>query len=172
MAGNKFKIDFSEVTQFLDKMKQAASGDFKRELSLLLEDIGLNLLSIIENEIVRHKSVDTRKLLDSFKKGGDGNVWEMTDGGLTLEVGTNVKYARLVNDGHFANPPGVEMRFIPGSWVGDRFVYQPGAKTGMVLKQQWVEGKHYLESAVNILEKMMPGTLDEMIQQWLDQYFM
>jgi len=172
MAGVKINFDFSEVAQFLDKMKQAANGDFKRELTLLLEDVGLNLLSTIENEIIRHKSIDTRKLLESFKKGGNENVWEMSDDGLTLEVGTNVEYAKYVNDGHWMNSPGVAMRFVPGIWVGDSFVYTPGAKTGMMLKQQWIEGKRYIENAVKILEKMMPETLEDIIQKWLNQYFL
>ena len=115
--------------------------------------------------------MDTRLLLISFNKGGDGNLWEMSEGGLTLEIGTNVKYAAYVNDGHWTNPQGVETRFVPGVWQGDRFIYQPGAKTGMVLRQRWVEGKHYWESAVRIFEKMFPNVIEVKIQQWLDKYF-
>jgi hypothetical protein len=115
--------------------------------------------------------MDTRLLLASFHEGADGNVWEISDAGLTLEVGTNVSYAAYVNDGHWTNPKGVETRFVPGRWEGDRFIYQPGAKSGMVLKQHWVEGKHYWESAVRIFERMFPNLLDAKLQNWLDKYF-
>ena len=104
-------------------------------------------------------------------KRGDGNVWEVSDGGLSLEVGTNVEYAAYVNDGHWTNPKGVDRRFAPGTWEGDRFVYDPGAKTGMVLKQKWVEGAHYFDSAVRIFEKMFPDILEAKLQEWIDSYF-
>ena len=168
---SKIEIDFSEVKAFLEKTTKAASGDFKREAAAIVEEIGNNLLSTIESEIIKHKSVNTRKLLGSFKKGGSENVWEISDDGLTLEVGTNVEYAKFVNDGHWMNSPGVEMRFVPGMWSGGKFTYSPGAKTGMMLRQQWVEGKHFMESAVRIVEKMIPDLLESRIQQWLDNYF-
>ncbi len=109
--------------------------------------------------------MDTRQLLSSFQKGGDGNVWNL--GGLTLEVGTSVSYAGYVNDGH-SQQPG---RYIPGYWSGHRFIYDPSAKTGMVLKKNWVEGKHYWESALRILDKLCPEFLDKKLQEWLDRYF-
>ena len=171
MAGTAVEFDFSDFTQFFTKMRQAAAGDLKQEVALIIEDIGHDLLDVIGDEIIRRKVVDTQKLLGSFRKGGDGNVWEVTDDGLTLEIGTNVEHARHVNDGHWANPGGVASRFVPGVWAGDRFIYQPGAKTGMVLKQQWVDGKKYWEASLRIIEKMIPGLLEERIQQWLDNYF-
>ena len=117
-------------------------------------------------------SGDTRQLLASFEKGEQGNVWELSDGDLTLEVGTNVDYASYVNDGHWTNPKGVQYRFVPGYWLDDgRFIYDPSAEGGMVLKQHWVEGKHYWESALRILDKMMPDLLDAKLQTWLDEYF-
>ena len=93
------------------------------------------------------------------------------DGGLTLTVGSTVDYAAWVNDGHWANPSGVNVRFVPGTWSGDRFIYQPGAKGGMVLRQQWVEGYHFWESGLRIIEKMMPKLLEVKLQEWLDKYF-
>ena len=170
MAG-KVEFDFSEIKEFAAQLKQAASGDFKKELAVFIEGLGYELLRIVQDEIIRRKVMDTRLLLASFQKGGDDNVWEAADEGLTLEIGTNVTYAAYVNDGHWTNPKGVEMRFVPGQWQGDRFIYEPGAKTGMVLRQRWVEGAHYWESAVRIFEKMFPDILEAKLQQWIDSYF-
>ncbi len=164
-------FDFGEFNAFFNRVKQAASGDFKKELEIFMQALGTEFLRVVEDEIIRRKVMDTRLLLASFHEGGDGNVWNMTDDGLTLEVGTNVKYAAYVNDGHWANPKGVKTRFIPGRWDGDRFIYEPGAKTGMVLKQQWIAGAHYFDSAVRIFDKMFPGILEAKMQEWLDRYF-
>ena len=45
------------------------------------------------------------------------------------------------------------------------------AEGGMVLKQKWVDGKPYWDSALRILDKMMPELLDAKLQEWLDNYF-
>lgn len=164
-------IDASNVQAFLNKLGQAANGDFKKELELFLEGLGMDFLRIIQDEIMRLKVMDTRLLLSSFEKGAQDNVWVFDAGNLTLEVGTNVEYAKYVNDGHWTNPKGVERRFVPGVWSGDRFVYQPGAKTGMVLKQHWVDGTFYWESGLKILKELYPDLLDRKVQDWLDSYF-
>lgn len=165
------EFDMSEFRAFFDRMEKAAKGDFRKEFELFLEGIGSEFLRILQDEIVRREVVDSRQLLASFEKGGDGNVWELTDGGLTLEVGTNVDYASYVNDGHWTNTKGVERRWVPGYWQGDRFIYDPSAETGMLLKQHWVEGKHYWESALRILNEIYPDILEAKLQEWLDSYF-
>jgi len=165
------EFDFQEIRAFLLRLKQAAQGDFKKEIELFIEGIGFEFLRIVQDEIIRREVMDTRLLLASFEKGGTDGVWEITDSGLTLEVGTNVSYAAYVNDGHWTNPKGVDSRFVPGRWEGDRFIYDASEKSGMVLKQKWVEGSHYWESALNILERMLPDLLDAKLQDWLDKYF-
>ena len=70
---------------------------------------------------------------------------------------------------------GIERRFVPGHWEKangkDHFIYTPGEKTGMVLKMKWVEGSHYWESSIRILEKLYPELLEKKLQSWLDEYF-
>lgn len=172
MSGRSGAVfDFDEYSAFFARLKQAANGDFKKELTLFLEGLGLEFLRLVEDEIIRRKVMDTRLLLASFHKGDDGNTWELDEGQASLEVGTNVDYAAYVNDGHWTNKKGQESRFIPGSWQGDRFIYQPGAKTGMVLKQKWVEGSHYWEAALRIMERLYPELLEAKLQGWLDRYF-
>lgn len=163
--------DFSEFKDFLEKIEKAARGDFKKDFELFLEGIGNEFLRILEDEIIRRQVLDTRLLLASFHKGDANNVWEMSEGGLSLEVGTNLEYASYTNDGHWTNTKGVDKRFVPGRWEGDRFIYDPSEKGGMLLKQHWVEGKHYWESALRILDAIYPEMLDKKLQEWIDDYF-
>lgn len=171
MAGSTASFDFSEFEDFFKRLQRAANGDFKKELALFMEGLGFEFLRIVEDEIIRRKVMDTRLLLTSFHKSSAEGVWQLNESGLTLEVGTNVTYASFVNDGHWTNKKGQDTRFVPGRWSGDRFIYEPGAKTGMVLKQKWVEGAHYWESAIRILEKIYPKLLDAKLQDWIDRYF-
>ena len=170
-------FDLSEINGFIEKLEQAAKGDFKKELAVWIQGLGAEFLRIIEDVIIDQKVMETRLLLASFHQGGDDNVWVISDGGLTLEVGTVVEYASLVNEGHWANPKGVESRFIPGDVVLDangkiiEFTYNPDAKTGMMLKQQWIEGTHYWDRAVEILDKFLPFWTENKLQEWLEKYF-
>ena len=165
------EFDMSEIREFFQSMERAAKGDFKKDMEEWLEAVGTDFLRVVQDEIVRRKVLDTRLLLNSFTKGDGGNVWELSDGDLTLEVGTNVEYAGYVNDGHWTNPKGVQRRWVPGYWEGDRFIYDPSAKTGMLLKQHWVEGAHYFESALRIYEKMFQTESENKLQEWLERYF-
>lgn len=165
------EFDFYEFKNFFERLRTASSGDFKKEISTWLESLGIDLLKVVEDEIMRRDVTDTRKLLKSFTKGDANNVWEISDGGLTLEIGTHIHYASYVNDGHWTNPKGVSIRFVPGVWNGNKFEYTPGSKAGMILKQKWVEGKHYWGSAMRIWEKMFPEMVEAKLQQWIDDYF-
>ena len=164
-------VDTSELDAFFSTVDKAAKGGFRKELELFLEGVGFEFLRIVQDEIVRRKVMDFRLLLNSFSRGSYGNVFRIEEGGLTLEVGTSVSYAAYVNDGHWTNPKGVAVRFVPGYWEGYRFIYDPSAKGGMVLKQHWVEGSHYWESALRILDRIYPELLDRKLQEWLDSYF-
>lgn len=162
-------VDMSEYEAFFARLKEAGNGDFEKELKGFLEGLGEEFLRIIEDEIIRMGAVDTRLLLNSFHKGGGENIWELSNGGLTLTVGTNVEYAQWVNDGHMTTRGG--SRFVPGTWSGDRFTYSPGASTGMLLRHKWVEGYHYWESGLAILEQMVPDFLETKVQEWMNRYF-
>lgn len=164
-------FDTAGADKFFDALEAAARGGFRKELELFLEGLGNEFLRIVEDEIIRRKVLDTRLLLASFHKGDGNNLWELTEGNLTLEVGSTLEYAGYVNDGHWTNPKGVNRRFVPGYWQGDRFIYDPTAEGGMVLKQHFVDGKPYFDSALRILDKMLPEFLEKKLQEWLDNYF-
>ena len=165
-------IDTTELRRFIERLNQAGRGkEFEKELSRFLDAIAVEFLSYVQDFIIQAGSVDTRLLLNSFQKSGEGNVFIAQEGGLQIEVGTNVEYASFVNDGHWLNPKGVDMRWVPGEWQGERFIYQPGAKTGMLLKQKWIEGSHYFDDAIRLMERMAPQFMERKIEQWLGQFF-
>lgn len=167
MNGQYVEVDVSEITKFAEKCRRAGNGELKKELLEFLDGVGFEMLRIIEDEIIRLRAVDTRLLLNSFHKGGADNVYELNEGDLSLEIGTKVEYAKWVNDGHKQHPG----RFIPGIWTGDgKFRYEPGAKTGMVLKASYVEGKHYMESSIKIMQKMFPKMVEAKISKWVNDY--
>lgn len=172
MAGRYVSIDTTELRRFIERLNQAGRGkEFEKELSRFLDAIAVEFLSYVQDFIIQAGSVDTRLLLNSFQKSGEGNVFIAQEGGLQIEVGTNVEYASFVNDGHWLNPKGVDMRWVPGEWQGGRFIYQPGAKTGMLLKQKWIEGSHYFDDAIRLMERMAPQFMERKIEQWLGQFF-
>ena len=82
---SRLDIDITEFKEFFGKMEQFAKGQFKEELIEYVDTIGFDFLRVVQDEIVRRKVIDTRLLLASFEKGSAGNIWEIADGGLTLE---------------------------------------------------------------------------------------
>lgn len=172
MEGRYVSIDTTELRRFIERLNQAGRGkEFEKELSRFLDAIAVEFLSYVQDFIIQAGSVDTRLLLNSFQKSGEGSVFIAQEGGLQIEVGTNVEYASFVNDGHWLNPRGVDMRWVPGEWQGERFIYQPGAKTGMLLKQKWIEGSHYFDDAIRLMERMAPQFMERKMEQWLGQFF-
>jgi len=172
VAGRYVSIDTTELRRFIERLNQAGRGkEFEKELSRFLDAIGVEFLSYVQDFIIQAGLVDTRLLLNSFQKSGEGNVFIAQEGGLQIEVGTNVEYASFVNDGHWLNPRGVDMRWVPGEWQGESFIYQPGAKTGMLLKQKWIEGSHYFDDAIRLMERMAPQFMERKMEQWLGQFF-
>lgn len=172
MPGKYARIETTELKQFVERLRSAGKGkEFEKELVVFMDALAVEFLSYVQDSIIKAGSVDTRLLLNSFQRGGNGNVFTISAGGLEIEVGSNVEYASYVNDGHWLNSKGVNTRWVPGYWDGQRFVYQPGSKTGMLLKQKWIEGSHYFDDAIRLMERMAPEFMERKMQQWLEQYF-
>lgn len=159
-------IDVSELENF-SRQCEAAAVDLKPYAGKVLEEAGEEFLNIVQSAIQRANNIDRGKLLASFTKGGPGNIYELNLGGFTLTIGTSVKYAKWVNDGHKQRPG----RFIPGVWEGNHFRYIPGAKTGMVLKASFVEGSHFFDKSVDVLKRMFPEMAEKSFDQFFRRYF-
>ena len=125
-------------------------GEIKDFINLYIEDSGMidekfneitiNLKANIQNQLTPGHGVITHNLHDSI----ESNIASKSGLHATIEAYSPEEYAPWVNDGH-SQQPG---RFIPGEWKGDRFIYQPGAKTGMVLKKSHVKGLKFLEKGL------------------------
>lgn len=143
MSGGTIDLDLSDYRRFFARLGAAAGGDFKRDLAVFVDGLGYEFLRILQDLIIKRKVSLSGQLLASFEKGGEGNVWDLSDDDLTLEVGTNVEYAKWANDGHekvnpdtpgaFFLPDGRLARFVPGHWIvrGDgksEFIYSGHAE--------------------------------------------
>ena len=92
-------------------------------------------------------ALDMQRTVDKLSPIDEGvlHKWfvaELSEDHATIK--SPAKYVGPVNYGHSQRVG----RFIPGSWNGDKFKYNPDSKTGMVLKQPWVEGQHFIEKAI------------------------
>lgn len=164
------KIDFGEYNAFVIRLG-TANTDFQKELVKFIEALGLEFIDILQDQIISKGNVDTGSLLTSFEKGEKGNIWKLDEVNYSLEIGSDLDYASFVNDGHYTCSKGQIGRWVPGVWNGDKFVYQANAKTGMYLRQQWVEGSHYFDSAVKVMEKVMPKYVEKKLEMWIESYF-
>lgn len=159
------EIDSSQVDAFADRLKRRF-GEIKFGLADIMEEVALQFLDEVVAELMTDDSYYSGVLANSFGKGSKGNVWKVSDGGLTLEVGTNVKYADWVNTGH----PQTPGRFVPGYWTGDdRFHYDPGSDEGMVLKASWVEGTHYFDRVLFKCSNNLTAKIKQRFALWARQ---
>ncbi|WP_091485335.1 HK97 gp10 family phage protein [Gracilibacillus orientalis] len=167
-------MEIEGLDEFISALKNTEKGGFAEQLGLWLEAIGIDFLDIVQDEIVRTETVDTRNLLNSFSRGDSENLWSISSGGMVLDIGTNLNYASFANDGHFTVDPnsGKDRRWVPGRWLGDRFEYDPSEReTGMLLKITWIDGTGYWDNALAILDKTFEKSLDRLLQKWLDSNF-
>lgn len=159
-------IDTSEFDALMQKFENA-QNDIKKFSRKFLDEVGEEFLTIVQEEIERAENVDERLMLSSFSKGSGYGVYELDMGACTLTVGTNIEYAKWVNDGHEQKAG----RFIPGVWHGDRFQYIPGAKTGMVLKASFVSGSHFFDKSVETLDGIFPRLAKGTFEKFFKRYF-
>ena len=138
MATTYVKIDTSDLKGLVGKLDKAAQGEFKKELVNFMEGLGYEFLRIVQDEIIRKQTVDTRLLLNSFSKGEQDNIFVLNEGSMTIEVGTNVKYGEYAAKGHWMNPKGENTRFDPGNWQGEQCIYEQGDKTTTHVTQKWI----------------------------------
>lgn len=161
-------IDTSSLGDFARQCK-AASVDLKQYVPEAAKEAGEKFLDLVQANIEAAGNVDTRKLLRSFTRGGNGNIWRFSggDGAITLTIGTNVEYARYVNYGHRQTPG----RFVPGYMVGGRFRYQAGCSTGIVLKAKFVPGSRYFDKAIDEFKELLPEMMQKSFDQFFERYF-
>lgn len=113
------------------------------------------MANICLSEISPLIPVDTSRLVSSFQVG----VVTPNE----AEIGTNVEYALYVNDGHVQH-----RRFLPISYLsaGGRGKYiQPGNTKGIMLKEKYIPGKHFLENGMRQAESRLKTIGESFMQQ-------
>ena len=56
------------LDQFIEDLNAAVNGGLQAEYEEWLEGMGYEFLDIVQDEVIRTKTVDARRLLNSFQK--------------------------------------------------------------------------------------------------------
>lgn len=138
-------FDYSQIEAYLHKFEELRPR-VEQVINNVLNEWGIIFLNKVTDNIIECKSVVTSNMIASFTFGDTNSIWEVDKNSIT--VGSKVRYAYLVENGHWNMGEDVTHRFVPGYWksgdTGDKFVYDPTAKGGMMLKRQYIEGKKFL----------------------------
>ena len=113
------------------------------------------MCNICLSEITPLIPVDTSNLVSRFQVG----VVTPDEG----EVGTNVHYALYVNDGHVQH-----RRFLPVSYLsakGRRTYITEANQKGIMLKEGYVPGKHFLEKGMTAAEPRLKTLGESFMEQ-------
>ena len=100
---------------------------------------------------------DLRKSWAASNPVMNGNV-------ASCEMTNNMHYASWVEDGHRQ-----VKRWVPGSWMGNRFIYNGNSESGMMLKPKWIPGFHMGRRAINNIDanakKYVKNDLNTILKQ-------
>ncbi len=112
--------------------------------------------NIYHEEVIPNVPVDTSRLVD--------NIFVFTDGipDDYVEVGTNVKYALYVNDGHVQHK-----RFLPAEKlsVGGKSKYLKGGGKGIMLSEKYVKGAFFMEKGMNTAKPRLNKLINSFMEQ-------
>lgn len=157
--------------QGLDSLIESLETILQRDLSAAIHAALEQMGEWLMRDAQRLSPIDTGRLYYSWQQGDPDNLWRINfeRGVIQLQLGTDVPYSGWVEEGHWANPQGIAVRWVPGYWVGDKFHYDPTSNTGMALKQQWIPGYHMFEIAFESIEALSPNFVAYTIQGVLDR---
>ena len=117
---------------------------------ILLKRMG----NIYHEEIMPNVPVDTSRLVDNIFVGGvEGD---------SVEVGTNVKYALFVNDGHVQHK-----RFLPARYLsaGGKSKYLSGGGKGIMLQEKYIAGSHFMEKGMTASKPRLERLINSFMEQ-------
>lgn len=162
-------FDYSQIEAYLHKFEELRPR-VEQVINNVLNEWGIIFLNKVTDNIIECKSVVTSNMIASFTFGDTNSIWEVDKNSIT--VGSKVRYAYLVENGHWNMGENVTHRFIPGYWksgdTGDKFVYDPTAKGGMMLKLQYIEGKKFFAKALLEMEGQIGEIFDSYMAELLD----
>jgi hypothetical protein len=121
--------------------------------SVLLKRMG----NIYHEEVIPNVPVDTSHLVDHIFVFDDGIPQDY------IEVGTNVKYALYVNDGHVQHK-----RWLPAEKlsVGGKQKYlKTKDQKGIMLSERYVQGKFFMEKGMNTAKPRLKTLVNSFMEQ-------
>ena len=149
MADSDFTIEgWDEFVENIGKL--ADKWDDKKEV--LLKRMGNTVL----RKTKRHIPVDTSRLADNYHL----DISDIKQDVVT--VGTNVHYAIYVNDGHVQHA-----RFLPAKRLssGGKKKYLKKGADGIMLKESYVEGKHFVEQGLADSKEPLESLVNSFMEQ-------
>ncbi len=153
------KADFKQLERLNDRLQKLSKVDLDAFYMSAAKDLAARLLSKVKKRTpVVYGTLRNAWAVMPIGKRGDH---------YTVVVLNNLVYASYVEYGHRQQPG----RFIPGYWEGERFVYDPDAEGGMVLKNSWVKGRFMLTISTQELEVQAPAILEKKLYTFLKGCF-
>lgn len=127
---------------------------------ILLQRIG----TIMEQEIKPLIPSDTSRLEGSFTVSVTGSE--------SVQYSTNVEYALYVNDGHVQHKRFLPIRYLGAngkkmlvSKYGKRRKGKKGGVGGIMLKEKYVAGKHYIENGMTTATPRIETLINSFMEQ-------
>ena len=153
------RCDYEQLKKLNKRLEQLMDSDIDKFIRKTAKELAGRLL----NKTVKRTPVVYGTLRDAWAimpVGQRGNRY-------TVVLINNLVYASYVEYGHRQQPG----RFIPGHWESDRFVYDPDAESGMVLKDSWVKGRYMLTISTQELERQAPKIIERKLYNFMKGCF-
>lgn len=148
MNGSDFSVDGWE--EFTNAFAHLVDRWDAKKIELLKR-----LGNILEESIAEYIPVDTSRLVNSFSVS--------VIGAESVQYATNVEYALYVNDGHVQHKRFVPLRYLS---AGGRQKYVKGKNAkGIMLKERYVAGKHYVEDGMQVANPRIDTLLNSFMEQ-------
>jgi len=146
-------MDYRQFEDLLDSFKQVQK-QHEAFLRKFLTEMGMRALA------------QTKKLTP-VDTGNLRNRWELSQvyrkgDSLYIVLFNPVEYASFVEDGHMQRA-----RFVPGSFLGNKFEYIEGYPFGMVLSNKWIPGHHMVRISISKIEREIPKRYEKALQQFM-----
>lgn len=148
MADSGFEIEgWEEFVEAYSKL----IDKWEEKKVVLLQKIG----TVMEEEIKPLIPVDTSRLESSFTVSVTGSE--------SVSYSTNVEYALYVNDGHVQHKRFLPLRCLSAGGRS-KYVHDNNSK-GIMLKERYVAGKHYIENGMVTAQPRIETLIDIFMEQ-------
>ena len=150
MADTEFSID--GWAEFVENFAKFVDS-WEAKKAILLKRMG----NIYLNNMLPFVPVDTSRLVDSISLFTEGIPDDY------VEVGTNVKYAIYVDEGHVQHK-----RFLPADklTVGGKAKYLKSRdQKGIMLKESYVQGAHFLDKGLTAAKPSLTRLVNSFMEE-------